>query len=305
MDKRMADRQVTATPFQIGAALPRPRGSVWSTRGTTLALVLPALALTVIFLLLPLGFMLYVSFTEGRSFFADVPTLTLNNYASIFGEYLPNLQESLFLAILATLFDLLFGFPFAYILIRKVPYRDWVRACMIFPMFGALYLAFGIRFLLLPNGMLAPLIQFLNASGIQIPLYGLHAVVFAMSIFTFPFMVMNIGAALSNIDPKLEEAAVCLGAQTRQTFTRVLLPLAAPGILAGVLMCFGWNVGAFAEPLLLGSPSETRAMALTLYTRGMVLFDYGTSATMGVFLMAIAFVVTYFTLRFSRGALVE
>jgi ABC-type spermidine/putrescine transport system permease subunit I len=267
--------------------------------------VLPALALTVIFLLLPLGFMLYVSFTEGRSFFADVPTLTLNNYASIFGEYLPNLQESLFLAILATLFDLLFGFPFAYILIRKVPYRDWVRACMIFPMFGALYLAFGIRFLLLPNGMLAPLIQFLNASGIQIPLYGLHAVVFAMSIFTFPFMVMNIGAALSNIDPKLEEAAVCLGAQTRQTFTRVLLPLAAPGILAGVLMCFGWNVGAFAEPLLLGSPSETRAMALTLYTRGMVLFDYGTSATMGVFLMAIAFVVTYFTLRFSRGALVE
>jgi len=46
-----------------------------------------------------------------------------------------------------------------------------------------------------------------------------------MSIFTFPFMVMNIGAALSNVDPTLEEAAACLGARPWQTFRRVLLPL--------------------------------------------------------------------------------
>jgi len=301
----MAEREVITTPFQLATALPRPRASIWSTRLTTIALVLPALALTTVFLLLPLGFLLFVSFTQGRSFFADAPTFTLNNYASVFIEYLPNLQESLSLAILSTLVDLSFGFPCAYILIRKVRYRDWVRASMIFPMFGALYLAFGIRFLLLPNGMLGPFIQYLNSFGIQIPLYGLHAVVFAMSIFTFPFMVMNIGAALSNIDPKLEEASACLGARSWQTLTRVLLPLAAPGILAGVLMCFGWNIGAFAEPLLLGSAAETRTMALTLYTRGSWLLDYGRSATLGMVLMAIAFGVTYFALRYSRGALVD
>lgn len=300
----MAERPVTATPFQLGTALPSSGTPVRSSV-TPLVLVIPALGLTAIFLMVPLAFLLFVSFTQGRSFFAEVSTFTLNNYVSVFTEYLPNLQESLLLAILATLVDLVFGFPFAYILIRKVQYRDWVRACMIFPMFGALYLAFGIRFLLLPNGMLGPLIQSLNSLGIQIPLYGLHAVVFAMSIFTFPFMVMNIGAALSNVDPKLEEAAACLGARNWQTLTRVLLPLAAPGILAGVLVCFGWNIGTFAEPLLLGSTNETRAMALTLYTRGIVLFDYGTSATMGVVLMAIAFTVTYLSLRYSRGALVD
>jgi ABC-type Fe3+ transport system permease subunit len=224
---------------------------------------------------------------------------------SVFTQFLPNLQETLMLAILATGVDLIFGFPFAYILIRKVRYRDWVRAFMIFPMFGALYLAFGMYFILLPNGMFAPLIQFLNNNGFQIPIYGLHSVVFAMSIFTFPFMVMNIGAALSNVDPKLEEAALCLGAKQWQTFARVILPLASPGILAGCLMCFGWNIGTFIEPLLLGTVAESRTLALTLYNRGIVLFDYGTSATMGVILMVIAFSVTYFSLRYSRGALVE
>lgn len=301
----MAEQQATVTPFQIGTGLPEAQSSIRSTRAANIALVLPALVVTAVFLVLPLAFLVFLSFTEGHSFFADTPTYTLSNYSSVFSEYLPNLQVSLQLAILATLVDLVFGFPFAYILIRKVRYRDWVRACMVFPMFGALYLAFGIRFLLLPNGLLGPFIQSLNSFGIQIPLYGLHAVVFAMSIFTFPFMVMNIGAAFSNIDPKLEEASACLGARGWQTLRRILIPLAAPGILAGVLMCFGWNIGAFAEPLLLGSVNETRAMALTLYTRGIVLFDYGTSATMGVILMLIAFSVTYFSLRFSRGALVE
>lgn len=300
----MAQVELTTTPLQVGTALPRGR-SLFSTRATTFVLLLPALLLTTIFLVAPLGFLMFISLTQGRSFFSNAPVYTLNNYYIVLTQFLPNLQESLVLALLATLVDLLFGFPFAYILIRRVRYRDLVRAFMVFPMFGALYLAFGLYFILLPNGMFAGLIQFLNANGIQIPIYGLHSVVFAMSIFTFPFMVMNIGAALSNVDPKLEEAALCLGAKQWQTFARVVLPLASPGILAGVLMCFGWNVGAFAEPLLLGGVAESRAMALTLYNRGIVLFDYGTSATMGVILMVIAFSVTYFSLRFSRGALVD
>src|SRR4029079_19530730 len=91
-------------------------------------------------------------------------------------------------------------------------------------------------------------------------LYGLRATVVAMSIFTFPFMVMNVGAALSNVDPNLEEAAACLGARPWQTFRRILLPLTRTGIIAGMLMVFGWNLGAFAEPLLLGGLNEQRTL---------------------------------------------
>jgi len=148
------------------------------------------------------------------------------------------------------LVDLVLGFPFAYILVRRVRYRDVVRALMVFPMFGALYVTFGISTVLLPGGLLAPLLGALGVSGTSL-LFSLPAVVFAMSIFTFPFMVMSIGTALSNVDPTLEEAAACLGAGPFATFRRIILPLARSGVVAGSLLVFGWSIGAFAEPALL------------------------------------------------------
>ena len=88
-------------------------------------------------------------------------------------------------------------------------------------MFGALYIAFGLRFVLLPGGPVTPLLEALGIPSTSV-LFSLPSVVFAMSIFTFPFMVLNVGTALSNVDPTLEEAAACLGARPWQTFLRIL-----------------------------------------------------------------------------------
>ena len=63
-------------------------------------------------------------------------------------------------------------------------------------------------------------------------------------------------------------------------------------------------VGA-ALPALLGGLQEQRSLAVTIYDRGVVQNDYGLASAMGVVLLAIAFVVTYFSLRYSRGALAE
>src|SRR6185369_15898278 len=260
---------------------------------------------TALFLYAPLALMVDVSLTTGSSFLsASGPVYAFDNYALMVDRYVPNLLITVQLAFLAMVVDLVFGFPFAYLLVRRVHYRDVVRALMVFPMFGALYVAFGMRFLLLPNGALG---QVLTAIGIpsNAILFSLPAVVFAMSIFTFPFMVMSIGTALSNVDPTLEEAAACLGARSYQTFWRVVLPLTRAGVIAGMLLVFGWSIGVFAEPLLLGGLNEQRTLAWTLYQRGVISTDYGVSATMGIVLLLVAFVVTYFSLRFSRGALVE
>jgi ABC-type sugar transport system permease subunit len=70
-------------------------------------------------------------------------------------------------------------------------------------------------------------------------------------------------------------------------------------------MVFGWSIGAFAEPLLLGSINEQRSLAYTLYQRGVVQTDYGLASTMGIVLLLLAFLVTYLSLRYTRGALVE
>ena len=76
-------------------------------------------------------------------------------------------------------------------------------------------------------------------------------------------------------------------------------------MIAGILIVFGWNIGTFAEPVLLGSLNEQRALAWTLYQRGVVQTDYGLASAMSVVLLIIAVLVSYFSLRYSRGALVD
>lgn len=291
--------------MQITEVAPELRRRERNTRLVGLALLIPAAILAVGFLYYPLLFIVQMSFTEGSSFLSQTgPVQTVDNYRLIVDRYLPNLFVTIQLAALATAVDLVLGFPFAYILVRRVRYRDVVRALMVFPMFGALYVTFGISMVLLPGGPLDPLFGALGVSGTSL-LFSLPAVVFAMSIFTFPFMVMSIGTALSNVDPTLEEAAACLGAGPLQTFRRVVLPLARSGVVAGSLLVFGWSIGAFAEPALLGGLAEQRSLAVTIYDRGVVQNDYGLASAMGVILLAVAFVVTYFSLRYSRGALAE
>ncbi len=266
-----------------------------------LGLLTPAAIVTALFSVVPLAYLLQISLTSDSSFFFDAE-YTLNNYAEMWGRYVPTIWNTLKLATLASFLDLLFGYPFAYILVRKVRYRELARTLMTFPLFGPLYLAFGMFYLLLPKGPAGP---FFTVLGIDTAKYliSLPAVLFAMAVFTFPFMVMNVGAALSNVDPTLEEAAVTLGAKPWQVFTRVLFPLSRAGILAGFLMCFGWNLGVFAQPLLLGGPREQNVLSVVMYDKGMIQFNYGLAAAMGVVLMALAFFVTWLSLRFSRGAL--
>lgn len=281
------------------------RGGLASwTRHRTLSgfgLLLPAFIATALFSLTPIIYLFIVSLTEESSYFF-APIYTLDNYRMMVSRYLPTVWTTVYLAGLASLLDLVFGYPFAYILIRKVRYREFVRTMMAFPLFGPLYLSFGMHYMLLPNGPLGPILTWLDIPATTL-LYSLPSALFAMALFTFPFMVMNVGAALSNVDPTLEEAATCLGAKPWQTFWRVLFPLSRSGILAGLLMCFGWNLGVYVVPLILGRLQEQRVLSIAMYQKGLVQFDYGLAAAMGIVLMALAFGVTWLSLRFSRGAL--
>lgn len=266
-----------------------------------LGLLAPAIIVTALFSIIPILYLIQLSVTDGSSFFFEAQ-YTLSNYREIAERYLPTVWNTLKLATLASALDLMFGYPFAYILVRKVRYRELARTMMTFPLFGPLYLAFGMFYLLLPKGPLGPFFEGLGINTAKY-LFSLPATLFAMAVFTFPFMVMNVGAALSNVDPVLEEAGLTLGAKPWQIFTRVLFPLSAGGILAGFLMCFGWNLGVFAQPLLLGGPKEQNVLSVVLYDKGMIQFNYGLAAAMGVVLMALAFFVTWLSLRLSRGAL--
>jgi spermidine/putrescine transport system permease protein len=265
-------------------------------------LLIPAILVAVLFSIIPLSYIVVVSATRESTFFFHHPDYTFDNYREVWNRYLPHVWTTIRLSTLASLFDLVFGYPFAYILIRKIRYRELVRTLMVFPLFGPLYLAFGLYYVLLPNGPLHPVLDFLGIEATSL-LYSEPMTVFGMALFTFPFMVMNIGASLSNVDPMLEEAARTLGAKPRQVFIRILAPLTWPGVLAGFLMCFGWNLGVFVVPVLLGGLPQQRVLSLTLQLKAMSQGDYGLSSAIGIVLLVMAFTVTWASLRFSRGAL--
>ncbi|MCO5220144.1 MAG: ABC transporter permease [Thermomicrobiales bacterium] len=269
---------------------------------TGLGLLTPAIVIVILFSLAPLAYLVLVSFTRESTFFFNNPVYTGGNYRTIVNRYMPHVWTTIRLATLASIVNLVFGFPFAYILARKISYRELVRTLMVFPLVGPLYLAFGLYYVLLPNGPGAPILEFLGINATSL-LFSEPMTIFGMALFTFPFMVMNVVAALANVDPTLEEAASTLGAESWQTFTRVVFPLSWPGILAGFLMCFGWNLGVYVVPILLGSTPQQRVLSLTLQQKAMSQFDYGLAAAMGVVLMVLAFSVTWISLRFSRGAL--
>ena len=132
---------------QAALLAPRPASPLGSRRRRrrlrALLLLLPGIALVAAFLYWPLAFVVQLSLTEADSFLSPTGAIaTTANYGALADRYLPNVLVTLQLATLASIVDLVFGFPFAYILVRRVRYRNIVRALMVFPMFGALYVAF-------------------------------------------------------------------------------------------------------------------------------------------------------------------
>jgi ABC-type spermidine/putrescine transport system permease subunit I len=285
-----------AVPTTLARGTAPSRAAPW-------LMMLPGLATTILFLVVPLGYLLMLSVTRGSTFF-QTPAYTVDNFRVIFTEQLYLIYTTIFQAVGSTLIDLVFGFPFAYILVRKVHYRDLVRALMAFPLFGTLYLSFGLSFIFLPDTAFGKVLVALGFNPVRF-LYSTPTVLFALAIGSFPFMVVNIATALQNVEVALEEASAALGANAWQTLTRVLFPLTRSGMLAGGLLCFGWNMGVYIVPILLGTTDDQRVLAVSMYIRAVRQNDYGMAAAQGIVLMVLASIVTYVSLRYSRGALAD
>src|SRR3974390_1457413 len=90
----------------------------------------------------------------------------------------------------------------------------------------------------------------------------------ACGVMGFPLLVRPIRLALEAIDRRLEDAAATLGANPALVFFTVTLPLALPGIVAGVLLCFARALGEFGATITFVSniPGETQTISAAIYT---------------------------------------
>ncbi|HEX6686898.1 MAG TPA: ABC transporter permease [Candidatus Limnocylindrales bacterium] len=218
-----------------------------------LALLLPALV-GLAFLVLPLaGLLIRTPWTTLPQRLAEPGILTA-------------LGLSLQTATLATLLCMLFGVPLAWLLARTdFPGRRLVRALVTVPLVlppvvggVALLLVFGRR------GLIGSWLD--AAFGITLP-FTTAGVVLAEAFVAMPFLVIAVEGALRGADARYEEAAATLGATRWATFTRVTLPLVAPGITAGAVLCWARALGEFGATITFAGnfPGRTQTMPLAVY----------------------------------------
>ena len=273
-------------------------------RGKAVLTLMPALMLQTLFFLIPVSMIFIVSFTAKDSFFFE-PKYVLDNFIRMFRVYRIDFQNTLLLAGIAGLIDVVLAYPFAYILLRKVRrFADVFRAILIIPLFGELYIAYGLFYLTLPGGPLSYIFEALGIPPLA-ALYSFPMTILGLTIYTFPFVVYNIGISLQGIDKSLEEAALCLGESRLGTFFRIILPLSMPGLLSGWLISFGWNLGAFAIPVLLGGPIlSSRVLSVQIWTTSLVTSDFGMGAALGVVVVLATTAIFFAVLKLTRGVLV-
>ena len=176
------------------------------------------------------------------------------------------LKLSLWTSTLATGICVVVGVPLAWVLARTaLPGLRVVRALVTLPLVlppvvggVALLLAFGRK------GFLG---QFLDQwFGVTIP-FSAAAVVMAETFVAMPFLVVTVEGALRSADAGFEEAAATLGARRMTVFRRVTLPLVAPSLAAGAVLCWARALGEFGATITFAGsfPGRTQTMPIAVY----------------------------------------
>jgi molybdate transport system permease protein len=216
-------------------------------------LVVPGV-LGLVFLVLPLG---------GLLVRAPWPTLLVRLAEP---QVLEALRLSLVTATLATAFCLLLGVPLAWLLARaRFPGRRVVRALVTVPL--VLPPVVGGVALLLVLGRRGLVGQWLDATfGLTLP-FTSAGVVVAEAFVAMPFLVISVEGALRAADQRFEEAAATLGASRWTVFRRVTLPMVAPGVVAGGVLCWARALGEFGATITFAGnfPGRTQTMPLAVY----------------------------------------
>ncbi|MEQ9560147.1 MAG: iron ABC transporter permease [Rhodospirillales bacterium] len=219
--------------------------SHWGPGAVALSLAL----FLIVFLVIPVAKVIYVAFQD-----PNTGALTLINFVDFFNTSL--FQESFFnsfyVASMSVVLASVFALPLAYFTTRfnfggSILIQTLGVIPLIMPPFVgavAMVLLFG------QNGSINLLLD--EYLGFTIPfMEGLNGVIFVESVHYFPFILINLSAALNNIDRSMEEAAQNLGASRGRLFRRIVFPLAMPGYVAGASLVFLKVFDDLGTPLLL------------------------------------------------------
>ncbi|APG26395.1 molybdenum ABC transporter permease subunit [Syntrophotalea acetylenivorans] len=173
---------------------------------------------------------------------------------------------SLKVALIALTVDAVLATLVARVMARRdFPGKNLIESCIILPMvLPPTVLGYGMLILLGKRGPLGRLL--LHLFDWQI-VFTWWAAIFAAAVVSFPLMYQSAKAAFASVDASLEQAARTLGSSEWRVFLRVTLPLAYPGLLAGLVLSFARALGEFGATLMVAGniPGKTQTIPLAIY----------------------------------------
>lgn len=225
-----------------------------------LLMALPAYLYLVVFFAVPLLIVVVYSFaTRNRFRGTDLENWNLESYRNLGNELVRQiLFRSVWLALITTVLCLLIAYPFAYyIATRRPAVRNLLLVFVMIPFWtNFLVRNYAWRLLLSGGGPISSATEAIGLGETNL-LFTRTAVILGLTYSFLPFMILPLYASIDRIDWRLVEASRDLYSTGWKSFTKVVLPLSLPGVIAGSILVFVPSMGAYVTPEILGGGRET------------------------------------------------
>ena len=255
--------------------------------------LVPPLLWFTVFMIIPYCLLFYYSLgsTEYMTF---KPGFSPANLIRVFTTepYLSVLLKSARIGAFSALGAIVLGYPVAFCLAfhtRSARAKFLIYLLVIVPWWAAyLVKAYAWKTILGTNGLLNTLLLELHLirEPLTLLLYNQFSVVLTLVYIFTPFAILSIYAQLERIPTSILEAATNLGATTRETLTRIVIPLSLPGVLAGGIITFALATGDFIAPALVGGPDSIMVSNVVINLLG-VAFDWPMAASIGIVVIGV------------------
>jgi spermidine/putrescine transport system permease protein len=281
--------------------------------------VLPPTLWVAVFFLIPLGIVWGYSFGQNNGLTDVTITGTFDNYVRAFMPPYPEIfGKSILVAGFTTLLCLIIGFPVALaIVFAEERSRGLLLMLVMLPFWTNLLIrTYALMAVLRTQGFANFTLEWLWGKGSWLaslvglgpfgdfqPLELMHnnfAVIVGLVYVHLPFMVLPLYAALDRLDKSLMEASLDLGAGHLRTLFSIVVPLALPGIISGVIITFVPALGAYLTPALLGGP-DSQMIANVIERQFKQANDWPFGAALSFLLMYATFAAIALRAYMSRG----
>jgi putative spermidine/putrescine transport system permease protein len=258
-------------------------------------------------LLLALAFTLPIVEILLLSVRAEGGGLTLGHFGRLLADdYFAGVAwRTIRLSVVITLACVAIGFPLAYVMARTGPsLRLWLIVLTALPLMTSVVVrTFGWMVLLGRGGLVPVALWKMGLVGRNFTLMQTEiAVVVGMIHILLPFMALSIMSVIMNLDRRLEEAARTMGCSFTACLRTVVLPLSAPGIVAGSLLVFTLSLSYFITPSLLGGVRNP-VLSSAIYETVTKTFEWHFAAAQSVALLTgiLLVLVPYFRIAGGRN----